>query len=77
MEFTYRVDSLYSCNIGDEGDDDDTENVVSSSINMDNIETEGSGTISSIVTACDTNVSHQNRTDDLDLAKFPKHFLLN
>ena len=74
MEFTCRVDSIYSCNIGDEGDNDDTANTVSSSINIDNIETEGTGTISGIVTACDTNVSHQNRTDDLDLAKIPKAY---
>ena len=43
---------------------------------MDNIETEGTGTISSIVRACDTDdVSHQNRTNDLDLAKIPKEFI--
>ena len=36
---------------------------------MDNIETQGTGTISSLVRACDTDVSHQNRTDDWDLAK--------
>ena len=39
---------------------------------MDNIETEGTGTVSSIVRACDTDVSHQNITDDL---KFLKHLL--
>ena len=69
-----RVDSICSCNVGDEGDNDDTANTVSSSINMDNIATEGTGTISSIVRACNIDVSHQNRTDDLDLAKIPKAF---
>ena len=39
------------------------------------IETEDIGTASSIVQACDTDVSHQNRTDDLDLAKIPKGFI--
>ena len=39
---------------------------------MDNIETEGTGTVSSIVRACDTHVSHQSRTDDMDLAKIPR-----
>ena len=34
----------------------------------DNIEIEGTGTVSSFVRACDTNVPHQSRTDDLDLA---------
>ena len=33
------------------------------------IEIEGSGTINSIVRACDTDVSHQNKTDDLDLTQ--------
>ena len=41
---------------------------------LDNIETEGTGTVSSVVRACDTDVSHQNRTDDLNLAKIPKAF---
>ena len=41
----------------------------SSSISVDNI---GTDTVSSIVSACDTDVSHQSRTDDLDLAKNPK-----
>ena len=41
---------------------------------MNNFETEGTGTVSSIVRACDTDVSHQNRTADLDLAKIPKAF---
>ena len=31
----------------------------------DNIETEGTGIISSIVNTCDTDVSHQNRTHNL------------
>ena len=42
---------------------------------MDNIETEDTGTVSSIVSACDTDFSHQNRTDDLDLAQNPKAFI--
>ena len=67
-----RVDFICGCNIVDKGDNDNTANTISSSINVDSIETEGTGTISSIVTACDTHVSHQNRTDDLDLAKIPK-----
>ena len=45
-------------NFGDEGDDDDTAIIINSSINMDNIETEGTGTISSIVRAFDTDVLH-------------------
>ena len=69
------MDSICGCNVGDEGDDDDIANTISSSINMDNIETEGTGTVSSVVRTCDTDVSHQNRTDDLDLAKIPKAFL--
>ena len=75
MELTCRLDSIYNCNIGDEGDNDNTANTVSSSINMDDIKTKGTGTVSGIVTACDTDASHQNRTDDLDLAKFLKHLL--
>ena len=41
---------------------------------MDNIETEGTGTVGSFVRACDTDMSHQNRTNDLDLAKLLKAF---
>ena len=41
-------------------------------VNVDNIETKGIGIVSSIVRACDTHVSHQSRTDDLDLAKIPR-----
>ena len=67
------VDSICSCNIGDEGDNDDTANTISSSIN---IETEGTGNVSSIVSACNTDASHQKRTDDLDLAKIPKAFFV-
>ena len=52
-----------------------TANTIISSINVDNIETEGTGTVSSIVRTCDTDVSHHNRTDDLDLAKIPKVFI--
>ena len=69
------MDSICGCNVGDKGSDDDTENTISSSINMDNIETEGTGTVSSIAKTCDTDVSHQNRTDNLDLAKIPKALL--
>ena len=61
-----RVDSIYSCNVGDEGDNDDTANTINSSINLDNIETEVLILlISCIVRTCDTDLSHQNRTDDL------------
>ena len=42
---------------------------------MDNIETEGTGTVSSIVNTCDTDYSHQSRIDDLDLAQNPKAFI--
>ena len=55
-----RVNSICGCNIGEKG-----ENTVSSSIN---IETKVTGTVSSIVRACDTDMSHHNRIDDLDLA---------
>ena len=41
---------------------------------MDNIETEGTGIVSSIGRVCDTDLSHQSRTNDLDLAKIPKAF---
>ena len=43
--------------------------------NVDNIETEGTGTFSSIVRICNSDVSHQNRTYDLNLAKIPKAFI--
>ena len=36
-----KVDSIYGYNVGNERDDDDLANTVSSNINMDNIETEG------------------------------------
>ena len=39
---------------------------------MDNIETEGTGTVICIVRAYDNRVSHQSKTDDLDLVKIPK-----
>ena len=35
-----RVDAICSCNVGNERDDDNTVNNISSNINMDNIETE-------------------------------------
>ena len=66
--------TFFDCNVG-EGDDDSTENTVSSSVYVDNIETEGTGTVSSAVRGCDTDVSYQNKTDDLDLAKIPKVFI--
>ena len=66
---------MCGCNVGDKGDNDDTANTISSSINVNNIETEGTGTVSSIVRTCDTDMSHQNRTDDLDLANIPKAFI--
>ena len=59
---------LCGCNISDK-EGDDTANTISSSTNVNNIETEGTGTVSSVVRACDTDVWHQNRTDDLDLAQ--------
>ena len=58
-----RVDSICGCNVGDKGDNDNT---VNRSTDVDNIETEGTGTVSSIVRACNTDISHQNRLDDLD-----------
>ena len=59
-------DSICGCNsASDEGDDGNTVNTVSSSINVDNIETEGNSTVNSVVRACDTDVLHQNKTDDL------------
>ena len=45
------VDSNCGCNIGDEGNDDNTANTIGNSMNVDNIETEGTSTISSIVKA--------------------------
>ena len=58
---TCRVDSICCCNVGDEGDNDDTVKAVISNINVANIETEGTGTVSSIVRACDTDVSRYNK----------------
>ena len=55
--------------------DDNIANTISSSINVDNIETEGTGTISSIVRAYDTDVSQQNRTHNTNLNKIPKAFI--
>ena len=57
------LSSYFSKNYTDKiGSFNNTANTVSSSINMDNIETESNGTVSSIVRACDTDVSNQNRT---------------
>ena len=42
---------------------------------MENIERKGTGTISSIARAYDTDVSHWNRDDDSDLKKIPKAFI--
>ena len=36
------MDFRCGCNVGDEGDGDDTANIISSNINVDNIEIEGS-----------------------------------
>ena len=52
------MDFICGCNVGDIGDDDDIAYTISSSINMENIERKGTGTISSIVRAYDTDVSH-------------------
>ena len=49
--------------------------LIAVAMNVDNIETEGTGTVSSIVRAYDIDVSHQNRTDNLDLSKIPKAFI--
>ena len=47
---TYKVDFTGCCNISDEGDNDDTANIVSSCIiNVDNIETEGTGAVSIVL----------------------------
>ena len=43
-----RVDSICDCNFGDEGDDDDTASTISSSIRIDNIERDATGTVNSI-----------------------------
>ena len=58
------MDSICGYNVGDIGDDDDTAYTISSSINMENIEIKGTGTISSIVRAYDIDVSHYNRDND-------------
>ena len=60
------MDSVSSC---DKGNDDNTANTVSSSINMNNIETEGTIIISSIVRPCDPDVAHENTTDNLDFSQ--------
>ena len=52
------MDFICGCNVGDVGDDDDKAYTISSSIKMENIESEGTGTISSILRAFDTDVSH-------------------
>ena len=64
-----RVDSFCCYNVGDIGDNDYTANTVSRSINMDKFEAEGTDTVSSLIRACDTDVSHHIRTDDFDLVK--------
>ena len=69
------MDFICGCNVSDAGDDDDTAYTISSRINMENIEREGTGTISSIVRAFDTDVSHLNRDNDSDLYKIPKAFI--
>ena len=47
MQHLARVDSICGYNFGEEGDSIDTANTISSSINMDNIETGGTGIVSS------------------------------
>ena len=76
MEFkdsTHRVDSICDCNVGDEGGDDDTANTINTSINVGNIETKD--TLSNVVRASDTDVSHLNRADNLNLVKILKVFI--
>ena len=70
------MESICCSNIGDEGDADDIVNNTTSSINVDNIERDGIGTVSSIVRAFDTDVSHQSRTNDLDLTKIAEALIL-
>ena len=55
------MDSICGCNVGDVGDDDNTAYTISSSKNMENIESEGTGTISSNARAYDTDVSLEQR----------------
>ena len=62
------------CNIGDK-EDDDTENTISSITNVNYVETEDTGSVSSIVRVCNIDVSHQKRIDDFYLAKLPKAFI--
>ena len=69
------VGFIWGCNVGDEGGNQDTANTISNSVNMDNIETEGTGTVNSIVRACDTDVSHQIRTEIWMQLHFLKHLL--
>ena len=52
------MDFICGCNVGDVGDYDDRAYAISSSVNMENIEKEGTSTTSSIVRAYDTDVSH-------------------
>ena len=72
---TCRVDSICCCNVDDEENDDNIANTINSSINVCYSKMEGTGTVSSVVRACDTDVSHQNRIHDLDLVKIPKAFI--
>ena len=53
------MDSICHCNVDDEEDYDDTANTVNCSINVDTIVTEDTGAVSSVIKACDTDVSHQ------------------
>ena len=48
---TCRVDSICGCNVGDEGDDDDTANTIRRGIIMDNTEIESIGTVSGVIRA--------------------------
>ena len=53
-----RVESICGCNVGNEGDDDNTANITSSNINVDTTETEHIDTVSSVVRAYETDVCH-------------------
>ena len=71
------MDLICGCSTSDKGEMMITQQapLVAVYINVDNSETEGTGTLSSIVRACDTDVLYQNKTDNLDLAIIPKSFI--
>ena len=68
-----RVYFICGCNVSDKGDNDYTADTVSSSINME--QRVLTLLVVIVVRACDNDVSHQNRTDNLDLAKILKAFI--